>query len=328
MMAGREADIAIRRNYFEDTFLLIGEFKMLDHDMNYVLRISSFGSRSGNEQNIQVYFGLLDDTMREFTESRFIYDQNQVIMDPKRLLLRAENVELNETYSGLKVYVHTDTVTLDFLVSNDGHKNDFRSLERLEINNRVEGYAYPYCLTEGTALIGQNYSDVMGSLYYLRRFQNHPGRFDRRTGQTSILRGFSRNEADAPGQEANSLYGFFTLSDGKRISFGAFGYGNEQDHYCVLTEGNLINEHPINPIQFSVTDSPDPEDPEASPNKEVIVRVEASDDKFSLKLRRVLTLSENVSPEKKDFRIYDRFARLSGTIDGHKIHGHGCLVLT
>ena len=47
-------DIAIRKNYFEDTIVLLGDFSVAGHDMNYVLRISSYGSKV-NGQNIRVY---------------------------------------------------------------------------------------------------------------------------------------------------------------------------------------------------------------------------------------------------------------------------------
>lgn len=324
MMARREEDVAIRKNYFEDTILIMGEFEIFGHNMNYVLRVSSFGSRS-NGQNLQVYFGLLDDTMRDFSESRYLYDAEKIIVDRERLLIRAENVEINETYQGLKVYVKDEAVTLDFVVNNDGHKIDMRSLERLELNNRVEGYNYPYCTTEGTALIGTTYCDVHGTVFYMRRFQNHAGRFDRRTGQTSLLRGFSRTtEPESQSPEATSLYGFFVLADGKRIAFGSFGDGKDQDDYFYITQGNNTYEHKVLPIQSSTADTGD----EEHPDKDVTVHIVAEDQAFSLKARRVLTLTEDLSPEKKDFKMYDRFARVSGTFEGRKISGYGCMILT
>ena len=322
-MAFRQADVAIRRHYFEDTLMLIAEFNVLGHEMNYVLRISSFGSRSDG-QNIQVYFGLLDDTMRDFTEARYVYDADQIMVDRKKLLIRAENVEINETFQGLKVFIKSDAVTLDFLAVNDGHRKDIRSLEELEINNRLEGYAYPYCTTEGTALIGTNYCDLHGTAFYGRRYQNRGGRLDRRTGQTSILRSFSRSEPEPQNSEATSLYGTFVLSDGKRFSFGTFGDGKNQDDVFVLTAGNNMSEVKILPIRTTIEDTGDPE----HPDKDVTLYLQSEDPAFSLKARRVLTLNEGLSPDKKDFRLYDRFARLSGTFEGEKVHGYGCLIMT
>ena len=322
-MAKREEDIAIRLGYFEDTLLMIGEFDFQGHNMNYVLRVSSFGSKN-EKANVQVYFGLLDDTMRDFSEARHFYEAGQTIIDKDRLWLRSESVELRETFQGLKVYVKDDAITLDFIVQNDGVKIDLRTLEKMGINNRLEGYSYPYCLSEGTALIGANYANVQGTLFYMRRYQNHPGRYDKRIGQTSLLRGFSRSEQGPSGPEALSLYGFFTLSNGKRVAFGSFGDGKDQDDYMVVTSGNSTSEHRIRPIQDTITDTGD----EERPDKDVRVVIESAEDEFTLKMRRVLTLTDNLSPEKKDFKLYDRFARLSGNWNGSKISGYGVLVLT
>jgi len=322
-MANRVEDIAIRQGYFEDTLLMIGEFDFLGHAMNYVLRVSSFGSK-GDKANVQIYFGLLDDTMRDFSEARHFYEIGQTIIDKDRLWLRSESVELRETMQGLKVYVNDDAITLDFVVQNDGVKIDLRTLEKMGINNRLEGYSYPYCLSEGTALIGENYGTVQGTLFYMRRYQNHPGRYDKRIGQTSLLRGFSRSAQASQEPEANSLYGFFTLSNGKRVVFGYFGDGREQDDYLVVTAGNNTSEHKIKPIQAAIHDTGD----EERPDKDVLVLIQSADDEFTLKMRRVLTLTDNLSPEKKDFKLYDRFVRLSGNWNGSKITGCGCLVMT
>ena len=322
-MAKREEDIAIRQNYFEDTLLMIGEFDFRGHAMNYVLRVSSFGSRN-DKANVQVYFGLLDDTMRDFSEARHFYEIGQTIIDKERLWIRSECVELRESFQGLKLYVKDDAITLDFLVKNDGVKVDTRSLEQMGINNRLEGYSYPYCLTEGTALIGENYTNVEGTLFYFRRFQNHAGRYDKRIGQTSLLRGFSRSVQSSQEPEAMSLYGFFNLSNGKRIAFGTFGDGRDQDDFFLVTAGNSTSEHRIQPINDTINDTGD----EEHPDKDVLIYIQSTEEDFVLKTRRVLTLSENISPEKKDFKMYDRFARLSGTWNGAKITGYGCMVLT
>ena len=323
IMAKRETDIAIRRNFFEDTILLIGEFDFLGHQMNYVLRLSSFGSRN-ESLNLQVYFGLLDDTMRDFSESRNFYTNDQVIVDKERLWIRTDRIEIRDSYDGLKVYIRDDDLTFDFVVQNDGNRSDLRALERLDINNRLEGYSYPYCLVEGSALIGQNYTPVQGTAFYLRRFQNHAGRLDRRTGQTSILRGFSRGDTGYIDADASSLYGFFTLANGKRLCFGSFGDGHNQDDFLLVNSGGSTHDHRILPIQVSVNDSGDPD----HPDKDVLVMVQTENDDFIIKARRVLTRSENLSMEKKDFLMFDRFARLTGTANGSKISGHGVMVLT
>ncbi len=333
-MAGREADVAIRKHYFEDTILILGEFDILGHDMHYTLRVSSFGSRT-NGQKLQIYFGLLDETMREFTETRYLYDSDNVIIDRDQLLIRTEHVEIRESFNGVKVYVEGESLTLDFTLENDGHRSDIRSLERMDVNNRTEGYSYPYCLTEGTALIGNNYSPVHGTAYYIRRFQNRPGRFDKRTGQTSILRGFSRNESDNDDSEGFSLYGFFVLSNGRRLFFGSFGNDSSHDDICIVTSGSTTYEKKIEPIQNAIVDVEAPEQGSTDsganpphPDKDVTVRVTAADGEFYLKARRVLNLTEDFSPEKKDLRQYDRFVRATGKHENERIVGYGYMTLS
>jgi hypothetical protein len=132
----RDVDIAIRKNYFEDSILLLGEFSVLGHDMNYVLRVTSFGSKSSGE-NIQVYFGLLDDTMREFSEVRYFYESDKIRVNDSKLMIRADEVEISETIYGLKVFIKYESVTLDFLVENDGHRSEYHSLGKSNLNNRI-----------------------------------------------------------------------------------------------------------------------------------------------------------------------------------------------
>ena len=317
---GRDVDIAIRRNYFEDTILLLGEFTVMGHNMNFVLRVSSFGSRSAGE-NLQVYFGLLDDTMRDFTETRYLYPLDKIRVSEEKLMIRADDVEIYETAYGLKMFVKYDEVTLDFLVSNDGHKATFQPLGKGNLSNRMEGYTYPYCSLEGTALIGTNYCEVNGQAFYVRRFQNHGGFFDRRLGQTAILR-----SADNNGEKAlHSLYGFFVLSNGRRVLFASYGNDREQDDYFGISTVTGAEEIKAEPILISASEFGG-EVGEAG--MDVTVRVKSLDDEVSLKTRRDLIRTEEVAPDNKDFCIYDRFARMGGRFHGEKVSGYGCMIYT
>jgi hypothetical protein len=318
----READIAIRKNYFEDSILLLGEFTVLGHDMNFVLRVSSFGSRSSGE-NLQVYFGLLDDTMRDFTETRYFYPMDKIRVGDEKLMIRADDVEIYETAYGLKMFVKYDAVTLDFLISNDGHKSTFQPLGKGALSNRMEGYSYPYCSLEGTVLIGTNYSEVTGQAFYVRRYQNHGGFFDRRIGQTAILRGNTETLGDRSAM--HSLYGFFVLSNGRRILFASYGNDREQDDFVGVSTVTGSVEAEVEPILISVSDYGG-EVGEAG--KDVTVKIHAVDDEFSLKTRRDLERTQDVAPDNKDFSLYDRFARMGGRFRGEKISGYGCMIYT
>ena len=316
----RDVDIAIRKNYFEDTILLLGEFTVLGHDMNYVLRVTSFGSRSSGE-NMQVYFGLLDDTMREFSEVRYFYNSDKIRVENDKLMIRADEVEINETIYGLKVFIKYESITLDFLVENDGHRSEFHSLGKSNLNNRMEGYSYPYCTTQGTALIGSNYCEVNGQAFYLRRYQNHGGFFDRRLGQTAIL----RRGADSSEKAMHSLYGFFVLSNGRRLMFASYGNDPEQDDIFVMSTTTGSIEVEVDPILIACTDYGGEV---GESGKDITVRLKAADEEFQLKTRRDLEMTQDISPEQKDFRMYDRFARMGGRFRGVKVSGDGCMIYT
>ena len=315
----RDVDIAIRRNYFEDSILILGEFDVLGHHMNYVLRVSSFGSRSSGE-NLQVYFGLLDDTMRDFTETRYLYPLEKIRVSEEKLMIRADDVEIYETAYGLKMFIKYDSMTLDFLISNDGHKSEFQALGKGALSNRMEGYAYPYCTLEGTALIGSNYSEVTGQAYYVRRYQNHGGFFDRKLGQTAILRGDSGND-----KAMRSLYGFFVLSNGRRILFASYGNDWEQDDYIGISTVTGAEEIEANPILISSSEFGGEV---GESGLDVTVRIKSLDEAVSLKTRRDLVRTMDVSPENKDFSLCDRFARIGGRFHGEKVSGYGCMIYT
>ncbi len=315
----RDVDIAIRKNYFEDSILLLGEFSVLGHDMNYVLRVTSFGSKSSGE-NIQVYFGLLDDTMREFSEVRYFYESDKIRVNDSKLMIRADEVEISETIYGLKVFIKYESVTLDFLVENDGHRSEYHSLGKSNLNNRIEGYTYPYCTTQGTAFIGNNYCEVNGQCFYVRRFQHHGGFFDRRLGQTAILRGGRDSD-----KGMQSLYGFFVLSNGRRILFASYGNDREQDDFVGLSTSTGSKEVEVEPILIAATDFGGDV---GSSGKDVTVRLKAVDGEFTLKTRRDLEMTQDIAPDNKDFRMYDRFARMGGRFHDEKVSGYGCMILT
>lgn len=313
----RDVDIAIRRNYFVDSILVLGEFDVLGHHMNYVLRVSSFGSRSAGE-NLQVYFGLLDDTMRDFTETRYLYPLDKIRVSDDKLMIRADDVEIYETAYGLKTFIKYDAVTLDFMISNDGHKSQFRALGKGNLSNRMEGYTYPYCTLEGTALIGTNYSEVTGQAFYVRRYQHHGGFFDRKLGQTAILRGAENAE-----KGMRSLYGFFVLSNGKRVLFASYGNDWEQDDLVSVSTISGAEELETTPILISASEFGG-EVGEAG--MDVTVRIKSVDEEVVLKTRRDLIRTMDVSPENKEFSLCDRFARMGGRYHGEKVSGYGCMI--
>ena len=315
----RDVDIAIRRNYFEDSILVLGEFDVLGHHMNYVLRVSSFGSRSAGE-NLQVYFGLLDDTMRDFTETRYLYSLDKIRVSDDKLMIRADDVEIYETAYGLKTFIKYDAVTLDFMLSNDGHKSQFRALGKGNLSNRMEGYTYPYCTLEGTALIGTNYSEVTGQAFYVRRYQHHGGFFDRKSGQTAILRGAENAE-----KGMRSLYGFFVLSNGRRVLFASYGNDWEQDDLVSVSTISGAEELETTPILISASEFGG-EVGEAG--MDVTVRIKSVDEEVVLKTRRDLIRTVDVSPENKEFSLCDRFARMGGRYHGEKVSGYGCMIYT
>ena len=137
-------DIAIRKNYFEDTIVLLGDFSVAGHDMNYVLRISSYGSKV-NGQNIRVYFGLLDDTKREYSEYKQEYTGDQVIIDDGHLLFRTDMVEINDSPEGLKLYINYETIVIDFLIKRGDDKIDIKKFGKSQDGGKVVTYAYPEC---------------------------------------------------------------------------------------------------------------------------------------------------------------------------------------
>ena len=104
-------DVAIRKNYFEDTIVILGDFNVAGHDMNYVLRVSSYGSKV-NGQNVRVYFGLLDDTKREYSEYKQEYPGEKVIIDDAHLLVRTDMIEINDSPEGLKLYINYETIAV------------------------------------------------------------------------------------------------------------------------------------------------------------------------------------------------------------------------
>ena len=65
-----------------------------------------------------------------------------------------------------------------------------------------------------------------------------------------------------------------------------------------------------------------------SSGKDITLRLRATQEDFAIKTRRDLEMSDEVSPEQKDFRMYDRFARLGGRFHGEKISGYGYMIYT
>ena len=95
-------DVAIRKNYFEDTIVLLGDFNLAGHNLNYVIRVSSYGTRFG-ENKVRVYFALLDDTLRQYDEEIIDYSADEVILDENRLLIRTDKFEIKDVGDEISV---------------------------------------------------------------------------------------------------------------------------------------------------------------------------------------------------------------------------------
>ena len=160
-------DIAIRKNYFEDTIVLLGDFNVAGHDMNYVLRISSYGSKT-NGNNVRVYFGLLDDTKREYTEQNYEYPGDKVIIDDAHLLVRTDMVELP---NGVKIprrqyeqeYATGETRT-DVQEQSDFEINEFGEIIRpTRAKSQEQGQQDMVTLSNGIKIPKKQYEEEQGT---------------------------------------------------------------------------------------------------------------------------------------------------------------------
>lgn len=304
-------DIAIRKNYFEDTIVLLGDFSVAGHDMNYVLRISSYGSKV-NGQNIRVYFGLLDDTKREYSEYKQEYTGDQVIIDDGHLLVRTDMVEINDSPEGLKLYINYETIVIDFLIKRGDDKIDIKKFGKSQDGGKVVTYAYPECTSNGHVTTLNNYFETVGSVFYIRHSQT----FD-------TLFGFKKKVVRLT-DNSHFMFGFFKLSNFKKLMFGTFSSEDETtDMLAVMSYGDIY-EVAIQPMRKIMMDYI-----EAENKEEVIIKpnIASFDDKVALRCKTKLNTNEGMSPDEPNFKMYDKFVRCVGTFKDTKVTGYGYMVL-
>ena len=304
-------DIAIRKNYFEDTIVLLGDFSVAGHDMNYVLRISSYGSKV-NGQNIRVYFGLLDDTKREYSEYKQEYTGDQVIIDDGHLLFRTDMVEINDSPEGLKLYINYETIVIDFLIKRGDDKIDIKKFGKSQDGGKVVTYAYPECTSNGHVTTINNYFETVGSVFYIRHSQTFDSLF-----------GFKKKVVRLT-DNSHFMFGFFKLSNFKKLMFGTFSSEDETtDMLAVMSYGDIY-EVAIQPMRKIMMDYI-----EAENKEEVIIKpnIASFDDKVALRCKTKLNTNEGMSPDEPNFKMYDKFVRCAGTFKDTKVTGYGYMVL-
>ena len=305
-------DIAIRKNYFEDTIVLLGDFNVAGHDMNYVLRISSYGSKT-NGNNVRVYFALLDDTKREYTEQNYEYTGDQVIIDDAHLLVRTDMVEINDSPEGLRLHLDYETLVLDFLIKRGPDKIDIKKFGKPQEGGKVTTYAYPECTSSGHVTTLENYFETVGNVFYIRHSQTF-----------EILFGFKKKLVRTTDDNSHFMFGFFKLSNFRKIMFGTFSSEEETtDTLAVMSYGDII-EIAIQPLKRVMMDFIEAEDKE---NLIIRPNISSFDSRVALKCKTRLNVCEHMAPDDDDFKMYDKFVRCAGTYKETKVTGYGYIVL-
>ncbi|MCR5148363.1 MAG: hypothetical protein K6C35_05260 [Eubacterium sp.] len=308
-----KTDVAIRKNYFEDTIVLLGDFVISGHNMNYVLRLSYYGSKT-DKQRLRVYFALLDDTKREYSEVSQEYEADEIIIDENHLLIRADKFEIRDSDEGLKVYIDYDTIVFEYIIKCKGDKIDIKKFGKSNEGGKVETYTYPECYAYGHATVFEHYTEISGNVFYIRHSQSFDKPISRLFfGKKSVLE-----------SNSNFMFCFFKLSDDRKLMVGSFNSDElSTDQLGVVRYGEL-EERDIEPLR-----KPMMEYLRALDNQDKILQlnINAFNNSFKLKCKTRLNKNENLSPEDPNFKMYDKFVRCSGVFDGEKVSGYGYLVL-
>lgn len=308
-----KTDIAIRKNYFEDTIVILGDFDIAGHNMNYVLRMSCYGSRM-NGRNVRVYFALLDDTKREYSEVSYDYDSDTVIIDDNRLLVRTDKFELRDSDEGLKVFINYETIIFDFVIKRSNDKIDIKKFGKSNEGGKVETYTYPECYAAGHATVLDNYMDIAGNAFYIRHSQSFENSLAKRLfGKKSSIE-----------EKSNFMFGFFKMSDDRKLMLGSFNSEKEStDQLGVLRYGDL-QERDIEPLKKTMMEYINAEDKET---RILTLNINSFTNKFAIKCKTRMNCCENLSPEDPNFRMFDKFVRCAGNYEGDKVTGYGYLVM-
>ena len=310
-----KSDEAIRKKALEDSLIICGEFDVVGHRMNYVLRVSTFGTKNGIHCS-KVYFGLLDDTTREYSEQTYSYDANQVIVEDNKLMIRTDKFELSDSVYGLKIYISYETFTLDFLLNHDDNLLKPQIKGRDDSDKKNGMYAYPNCTTVGSVSISNEYFNVNGTASYIRHYHDNPNFFERRFAR------FSKQEEE----KMNTVFGFFTLSNGLKITY--LTIGNEttyNDFFVTFNRFGVVEEKTLFPIQNIVNYYMNLENKD---EEYLMFELKTFDERIKLRVKRKMNIMTDLSPEHPEHIAGDRFTRIVGDFEGNKVSGFGYLSVT
>ena len=318
----RKSDIAIRKKYTEDSVIILGDFNVAGHEMNYVFRVSSFGARAGIEK-INVYFSLLDNTKRENVEVSYDFKPENVIIEEQSLMVRAENMEITDSYDCLHAYINYDSFSMDIDVKSYGKKYDAESYLKNYDPTMLGAYVYPDCTTKGNVILSDKYFDVTGNAYVIRKYQ-----YKEANMFTGLLRRTSSDDLDY-----NSMMAFMVLNNDTKIFMGSYGGDKKEDFMIGISpmgfENKLIFEIQ-NDIDTYVNRSSKTDEP-------LYLAIMSKDERVNLKFKRKLKkVFTKIVPEDADeqtkinseIRLYDRFIRVVGVYNREKVSGYGYIAIS
>lgn len=306
-------DVAIRKNYFEDTIVLLGDFNLAGHNLNYVIRVSSYGTRFG-ENKVRVYFALLDDTLRQYDEEIIDYSADEVILDENRLLIRTDKFEIKDVGDEISVYFNYKTIIFDFNIRFKCEKIQIKRFGKPVEGGKVDTYAYPECITEGHATTDDKYHEIHGKLFYVRHAQNF---------ENILTRKFKINRA-VDVNRPHIMFAFYSLTNGRKLILGSFTHQDEHIDQLGIMIHMDFHEKDIEPLRKSITEYMNQE------NKEGLIlklNINAFDNRFALKCKTAFNINEGMSPADLEFTMYDKFVRCGGIYDNEKVSGYGYMVL-
>ena len=314
-----EAENAIKKEFFEDTLMLLGEFTVAGHDMQYLLRLSNYGSaKKPANANISAYFAMLDDTKREFVEADSNGPATEAVVGEHKLLIRKNNIEISETNRGLRMFVDIDAITIDFIVSKDCKNVNVGDPNVKFDNIKLSSYSCPSCFTYGSCTFANQYYEVRGRAIYLRSFQE-------KVDWTTILtRRLSRKN-----ENEKKLFlsrGVFHLSNTNNIVLFTGEMGEQSNEWIkvVLTNGGF-DQVKFLPIKQDINRFIENADNITEPTLFVI---RSDDDSVRLKFKVLPLKREDLSRDSEGYVLHERFTRIAGVYQGEKVSGYGYISMS
>ncbi len=313
-----KSEVAIRRGRFEDTVMLLGEFNVAGHDMQYFLRLSYYGSNK-KKHKISAYFALLDDTKREFIEADSNGFADEAIVGDSKLLIRKNNIEISQNNKGLKMYVVLDNMTIDFIVSKDSELVR-TGTENAKFDNIVlNSYTYPSCFTVGSCMLGNSYYEVKGRAMYLRCEQE-------KVDWTSILMRRLSRKGDGDKKKLYLGRGYFHLSNGSNIIMYSGEMGDITHDWCkILYSSGGFDNTEFNPIGVDVKKYVDYAEGKTEPT---LFEINSVNGRIRLKFKVFPQKRESLSEDSHDYVMYERFTRIVGTFNDEKVKGYGYISMS